>query len=118
MGIIYWKGCIRTDMLSNRLDFADKVLDLHNYYIDSQKQRIIDEITWLEASIDDVEKLRLHLSTFLHMDRVNRLHDEAIRQLAEIRGNHLYSQISELNQQKVETKPLKIIVQELKCLGQ
>ena len=106
------------DRLSDRLDFLDKILDLRNYYIESQKQNIMNEIEWLETNIENIAILRSYFINTLHMGQAMQLNDNAIQQLAEIRGNNLYSYLCGMSQQKVETKPLKFIVQELKHFGQ
>lgn len=104
--------------LSDRIDFIDKVLDLRNYYIESQKQNIANEIEWLETNIENTANLRSYFINTLHMGQAIHFSDEDIKQLAEIRGNNLYLYLCGISQQKVETKPLKFIVQELKHFGQ
>lgn len=106
------------DRLSDRLDVLDKVLDLRNEYIESQKQNIVNEIKWLEANTENIENLRSYFINTLYMRQAIQYDDSAIQQLAEIRGNYLYSCLCGISQQKVETRPLKCIVQGLKCFGQ
>lgn len=103
---------------SDRLDFVDKIMNLRNFYLENQKRNISNEIIWLDEHYEDIQSLRQYLSSFLRMERVVRLSDKAVQDLAEIRVNYLFSQFQGLDHQEVETKPLKIIVQELKCLGQ
>lgn len=105
------------DNISDRLDFLDKSMDLYNDYIEYQKRSIINEIKWLEENVGNTNELRSFFSRFLHMERVLQLSDKALQELAEIRGNHLYSQLQGLENQKVNNRPLKIIVQELKFFG-
>ena len=103
---------------SDRLDFVDKVLDLRNFYLENQKQHINHEIVWLNENYEDIQSLRQYLSSFLPTEQVLQFSDKTVQELAEIRGNYLFSQFCVLNNQKIKTQPLKIIVQELKCLGQ
>lgn len=103
---------------SDRLDLFDKIMDLRNFYLENQKRHISSEIFWLDEHYEDIQSLRQYLLSFLRMERVGQLDDKDIQGLVEIRVNYLFSQFCGLEQQKVETKPLKIIVQELKHLGQ
>ena len=112
------EGDIFVNKLSNRLDYLDKMMDLRNYYIESQKHSIVNEIAWLNENADKFSNLRLYFTNFMRMERIIQISDEELIQLAEIRGNYLYSQLCGLEQQKIENRPLKVIVQELKCLGQ
>ena len=111
------KGVFRVDKLSDRLDGVDKVMDLRNYYIDNQKQVISQELCWLADNENKPENLQQYFTNFLREERITQIGDEGLHQLAEIRGNYLYSQFCELEQQKIDNRPLKFIVQELKCLG-
>lgn len=104
--------------LSDKLDFLDKAMDLHNYFIESQRQAIINEIVWLELNEQKPINLRSHFLQLLSLERVAQISDKELQQLAEMRGNYLYSQLCGLGQQKIENKPLKIIVQQLKNSGQ
>lgn len=104
--------------LSDRLDLLDKVMDLLNYYIESQRHTIINEIMWLNENVDKFDSLRVYFANTLGMEKVLRISNKELVQLAEIRGNYLYSQLCGLGQRKVDNKPLKVIVQELKCFGQ
>ena len=112
------KGVFRIDKLSNRLDEIDKVMDLRNYYIDNQKRVISQELRWLADNENKPENLRQYFTNFLCEERIMQIGDEGLNQLAEIRGNYLYSQFCGLEQQKIDNRLLKFIVQELKCLGQ
>ena len=106
------------DKLSDRLDRVDKAMDLRNYYIDNQKQAISQEIHWLADNENKPENLRLYFANFLRKERIIRIDDRGLSQLAEIRGNYLYSHFRRLEQQKMDNRPLKFIVWELKCFGQ
>ena len=53
-----------------------------------------------------------------HMEWAMKLNKNDIQQVAEMRGNNLYALLHEMDRQKTETKPLKVIVQELKYFGQ
>ena len=106
------------DKLSDRLDRIDKAMDLRNYYIDNQKQAISQEIHWLADNENKPKNLRLYFANFLCKERIMQIGDIGLSQLAEIRGNYLYSQFRRLEQQKMNNRPLKFIVWELKCFGQ
>ena len=112
------KGVICMVKLSNPLDGVDKVMDLRNYFLDNQKQAISQEIRWLADNENKPENLRQYLAQFLPEERIMQIDDSGISQLAEIRGNYLYSQFLVLEKRKIDNSPLKFIVQELKCLGQ
>ena len=99
------------------MDFVDKLLDLRNFYLENQKWCINNEIMWLNEHYEDIKSLRQYLAPTLPMGQVFQLSDQAVQELAEIRGNYLFSQFQGLDRQKIETKPLKAIVQELKYLG-
>ena len=102
---------------SDALDFTDKVVEMHNYYIEEQKQKIIAEIKWLQDNEEDTGALRSYLTTRYNPYLVLNLDDNDLHQLAEIHGNTLNTQLFQLCRQQTDTKPLKIIVQELKLLG-
>lgn len=106
------------DKLSNQLDRVDKAMDLRNYFIDNQKRAISQEIRWLADNENKPENLRLYFAHFLRKEKIIRIGDKGLSQLAEIRGNYLYSQFRILEQHKIYNSPLKFIVWELKCFGQ
>ena len=106
------------DKLSDRLDRIDKAMDLRNYYIDNQKHAISQEIHWLADNENNPKNLRLYCANFLCKERIIRIGDKGLSQLAEIRGNNLCSQFRRLEQQKMDNRPLKFIVWELKGFGQ
>ena len=106
------------EKLSDRLDRVDKAMDLRNYFIDNQKRVISQELHWLADNENKPKNLRLYFANFLCEEEIIRIGDGGLNQLAEIRGNYLYSQVCGLEQQKIDNRPLKIIVQELKCFGQ
>lgn len=103
---------------SDRLDFLDKVSDIHNDYIDRQMEIFLSEIKWLDDNYGDVVKLRQYLARFLTADRALELSDDSIKDLAVLRANHLNGQIQQLKSQKISNTPLKVIVQSLKLQGQ
>ena len=106
------------DKLSDRLDRVDKAIDLRNYYIDNRKQAISQEIHWLADNENNPKNLRLYFAHFLCKERIIRIGDRGLSQLAEIRGSYLSSQFRRLEQQKMDNRPLKFIMWELKCFGQ
>lgn len=106
------------DKPSDRLDYIEKVFDLRNFFLDCQKQTIIRDIMWLENNSTNFEALKGYFAGLLKVERVLQLDFKSLQELAEIRGNFLYSQLRGLEHQKTETTPLKIIVQELKAMGQ
>ena len=94
------------------------MLDLRNNYIENQKQCIENEIRWLENNIENTDNLRFYFANSLHMEWAMKLNKNDIQQVAEMRGNNLYALLHEMDRQKTETKPLKVIVQELKYFRQ
>lgn len=102
---------------SDRLDFVDKILELRNFYLENQKYHIRNEIIWLNEHYEDIQSLRQHLLSCFPEEQVLQLNDKAVQELAEFRGNYLFSQFCGLDRQKIETRPLKIIAQELKSFG-
>ncbi len=105
------------DKLSDRLDFFDKGIEIHNYYIQIEAERIRDEIIRLDHNSNDINKLRVYFANFLGRERISQLSDADIRDLLVIRANDLYRHYLALSGQKIDTTPLKIIVQGLKIQG-
>lgn len=103
---------------SDRADFLDKTLEVHNSYIDIQVGKLSKEIQWIDDNFDDVLKLRQYLAQFLPANRALELSDDSIKDLAVFRANHLNGQIQQLKSQKINNMPLKLIVQGLKFRGQ
>lgn len=106
------------DKLSDRLDRVDKAMDLRNCFIDNQKQAISQEINFLADNVNKPKNLRPYFANFLCAEEIIRIGDSGLSQLAEIRGNYLYSRFCGLEQQKMDNRPLKFIVWELKGFGQ
>lgn len=67
---------------SDRLDFVDKMMDLRNLYLESQKCIISSEIVWLDEHYEDIQSLRQYFLVSLRMERAARLSDKAIQDLA------------------------------------
>ncbi|MBD5145946.1 MAG: hypothetical protein HDT21_08595 [Ruminococcus sp.] len=103
---------------SDRLDFVDKTLEVHNSYIDIQVENFSNEIKWIDENFENIIRLRQHLAQFLSSNRVTELSDDSVKSLAIIRANHLNAQIQQLKSQKIDNMPLKVIVQGLKFRGQ
>jgi hypothetical protein len=104
------------DKLSDRMDLLDKGIELYNYYVGDQRRSITDEIMWLVDNSENTDKLRAYFSQFLSKERLQHFTDKDIEELAQIRGNHLYAQLKGLGC-KIDTVPLKVIVQCLKNSG-
>ncbi|MDE6762269.1 MAG: hypothetical protein K2J73_01140 [Oscillospiraceae bacterium] len=103
---------------SDRLDFVDKTVEVHNSYIDIQVETFSKEIQWLDENFENIMILRQHLAQFLPFNRVSEISDDGIKSMAILRANQLYAQIQQLRSQKIDNRPLKVIVQGLKFRGQ
>ena len=102
---------------SDRLDFLDKILDLRNQEIENQKQKIVNEINWLNANAENFQALKIYFSKIYYPEIVVQLNEGQLQELAQIRANDLYSYLQRLSNQKTNNLPLKVIVQELKHFG-
>lgn len=102
---------------SDRLDFLDKILDLRNQEIENQKQKIINEINWLDENAEDFQALKVYFAKIYRPEIVVQLNERQLQELTQIRANDLYSYLQRLNNQKTNNLPLKVIVQELKFFG-
>ncbi len=103
---------------SDRADFVDKTLELHNSYIDIQIEKLSNEIQWIDDNFEDALKLRQYLAQFLPANRALELSDDSIKDLAVFHANNLNGQIQQMKSQKINNMPLKLIVQGLKFKGQ
>lgn len=103
--------------LSDAFDLTDKVMEIYNFYIEDQKQKLIAEIEWLGENEENIDVLRSYLATQYNQYLVLQLDGTNLRQLAEMHGNALNVRLHQLCQQKTDTRPLKVIVQELKYFG-
>lgn len=103
--------------LSDDIDAVDKAIELRNFYIEFQKKSIANEIKWLEENEKNYMSLRQYFKTFYSAEKINGLTDEKIDSMVQMRGNVLFSQWNNLNEYKINTLPLKVIVQELKLFG-
>ena len=116
------------DTHSNILNNTDKVSDLNNFFIDFQKRKIINEINWLYQNYDDMNAIsayRLNLANFnntaanlLYRQQFRSYSVEKMHHLVELRANFLYGQLKNLDNYKIDNKPLKVIIQELKKIEQ
>lgn len=98
---------------NNYLDFADAIIDLHDFYREIQKQNIRDELMIIDKIFDDIIELRKYMATFLGDTRERELKDCDIKSLAEIRANCLFNDLRALSN-NFDTLPLKIIIECLK----
>lgn len=101
---------------SETLDLLDKITELRNCYVDEQKHAISSEIKWICENADNVDILRKYLSQLLKNGKEMQLSNDSIKELAQIRANHLYSDLNGLGT-KIDNFPLKVIVQYLKDCG-
>lgn len=102
--------------MSDGLDALDKILEIRNFYIDNQKQNISDEIMWMYRNENNISELRKYLANYLPVNRIQQLSDSSIRELVEMRANYLYAVMKNMGC-KVNTIPLKVIVESLKISG-
>ena len=105
------------DKISSRLDVVEKGIEMRNLYVQFETEKIRNEILWLYKHSNNTQQIRIYFSKLLGEKRVAELSDNAIQELLLIRANFLDKQIYELSHNKIETTPLKIIVQGLKLTG-
>lgn len=103
--------------ISDLFDMGEKLTELHNIYLDNRKRRIVKEIMLIDRMMDNIGELRKYMATILDPGREQKLNDAAIKSLAEIRANYLYNDFNKLGS-KIDTIPLKVIVQCLKANGE
>ncbi len=112
---------------SDFLDAFDKTVDIINLWTDFRRQEIIDEILWLDQNYENIDALRGYilnrvdfknkLANIDYARKVLEYSDAKIQQLAELRANFLHAELRNFQSEKIENKPLKIIVHELKAQG-
>lgn len=102
------------DKMSDRLDCVDKTIEMRNYYVQTEMDKIKNEIQFLDSNSNNVNELRYYFVKFLGKERVLQLSDTAINDLLTIRANDLYLHYQELSRHRINTIPLKIIIQGLK----
>ena len=112
---------------SDFLDAFDKTADIINIWTDFRRQGIIDEILWLDQNYENIDALRGYI--LKHVDFKNKIANEdyarkvlgysdtKIQQFAEFWANCLYAELRNVQSGKIDNKPLKIIVHELKARG-
>lgn len=103
--------------MSDFFDVGEKITELHNIYLDNLKRCIEKEIMYIDSMMDNIKELRKYMATILNPGREQMLSDSEIKLLAEIRANYLYSEIKKIGN-KIETLPLKVIVQCLRANGE
>lgn len=113
---------------SDFFDAMDKATDLRNIIVDMQKQKLIDEITWLYQNYDNIDALCAYwlncanfnniAANLSYAQQFKSYSVEKIHSLIELRANFLYGQLQGLDYSKIDTKPLKLIIHELKALEQ
>ncbi len=106
------------------LDALDKTFDIANL---CRKQKIIDEILWINQNFENIDVLRGHILSCVDFknQRVNEAYarkvlgysSAKVKSIVELRANFLYAEFRNVQNEKIENKPLKIIVQELKLQG-
>ena len=112
---------------SDFLDAFDKTADIINLWTDFRRQEIIDEILWLDQNHDNIDALRGYILNHIdfkneiaNMDYARKVlgySDTKIQRLAELWANCLYAELLNVQSGRIENKPLKIIVHELKTQG-
>ena len=112
---------------SDFLDALDKTIDIANLRADVSGQRIIDDILWLDQNYENIDALRGYIlnrvdfkNEIANMDYARKVlgySDTKIQRLAELWANRLYAELRNVQSGKIENKPLKIIVHELKARG-
>ena len=110
--------------LSDGMDFIDKGIEVHNFFMEMEKQRIINEIQWINLNFNNISNLRnyfLSLAKFnnnfqvaQYANQLNLYSADKIQNMALYRANFLYSSLQRCDNNKIDNKPLKWIVQTLK----
>ena len=112
---------------SDFLDRIDKACCVTNFLADIHKRNIADEIFWLGQNYENPNILRCYLLECANFkdDKANESYarhlfeysDEKVQRLVDLRANYLYSQLQNSQNCKIDHKPLKIIIHELKLMG-
>lgn len=112
---------------SDLFDALDKTLEVCNFAIDVQVRKLIDEILWIDTNYENIDVLRNYLlkcanfnNTVANIEYANQLRlypDSRVQDLAEERANSLYKSVLTTKNSKIENKPIKLIVQELKAFN-
>lgn len=102
------------DKMSDRLECVDKTIEICNDYVQTEMERIKNEIQFLDSNSNNINELRRYFVKFLGRERVLQLSDAAINDLLTIRANDLYLHYQVLSRHRINTIPLKIIIQGLK----
>lgn len=112
---------------SDFFDALDKTADIINLWTDFRRQKIIGEILWLDQNYENIDALRGYILN--RIDFKNKMANEdyarkvlgysdmKIQRLAELWANRLYAELRNVQSGRIENKPLKIIVRELKLQG-
>ena len=112
---------------SDFLDAFDKTADIINLWTYFRRQEIIDDILWLDQNYENIDALRGYI--LKRVDFKNKIANEdyarkvlgysdiKIQRLAELWANRLYAELLNVQNGRIENKPLKIIAHELKAQG-
>lgn len=109
---------------SNILDLLDKSAEWHNFFIDMNNNSIAQEINWLNDNYNNIRLLKSYFLRFVdprnfncyikYVDYLNSLSDAEVQSAAQDRANVLYAHMKYNEQRKIDNKPLKLIVEEMK----
>ena len=112
---------------SDFLDAVDRVCDIKNFRADICSRDIIDEILWIDQNFENIDALRKHILKCANFKckKANEQYarevldypDKRVQDVAELRAMFLYLQLRNIQSGKIDNRPLKIIVQELKLWG-
>lgn len=110
--------------LSDRLDFIDKNIEVHNCTVDMHKNSIIREINWFDSNYNNIYGLRDYFlkranykSPVLNLQYANQLisyPDSKIQYMVEYRKKVLNQKLQSYENRKIDNASLKLIVQTLK----
>lgn len=109
-------------------DAYNKAADINNFFVDAEKQNLKDEINLLWENRYNPDALRKYFLDSFSKDNfiarliyARQLRSYSVKRLyymAELKANVLYCRINNLDFSKIDNMPLKVIVQELKAVGQ
>ncbi len=109
---------------SNLFDLLDKSAEWHNFFIDMNNDSIAQEIKWLNDNYNNIRLLKSYFLRFVdprnftyyikYVDYLNSLSDDEIKSAVQDRANALYAYMQYNEQRKINNKPLKLIVEEMK----
>ena len=113
--------------LSDIFDFCNKSADINNCLIDNEKKKLKDEIGLLWENRHNPDVLRKYfldnyseknfIARVFYAKQLRLSSAEKLYNMAEFQANLLFCKINNFDTCKIYNKPLKVIVQVLKAMG-